>query len=105
MIFLAELNRQEGVTIVMTTHDLNTVAAALPTVTCINGSLIAYGDPATVFTTPILSRTFDTDMRVLCDPETGDVLVAEGGRRPPRPSHNGLQQGSHHHDHHTAAHL
>lgn len=84
--FLIELNQRDGVTIVMTTHDLNTLAAHLPTVACINGGLIAYGDPASVFTTTTLSRTFNADMRVLRDPETGDLLVAEAGHRAARPS-------------------
>jgi ABC-type Mn2+/Zn2+ transport system ATPase subunit len=105
MIFLAELNRQEGVTIVITTHDLNTVAAQLPAVACVNGGLIAYGNPATVLTSPILSRTFDVDMRVLRDPETGELLVAEAGRRVLKTSHNGVHSGSHQHDHHPSTHL
>jgi len=67
---LAALNR-EGITILMTTHELNTVAAHLPWVVCINGTVIAQGPPADVFTGPILSRTFGTPMRVVRDAETG----------------------------------
>src|SRR5262245_35907657 len=37
---LARLNRDEGVTIVMTTHELNTVAAHLPWVVCVNASVV-----------------------------------------------------------------
>jgi zinc/manganese transport system ATP-binding protein/zinc transport system ATP-binding protein len=75
---LVELNR-DGVTIVMTTHELNTVAAYLPHVVCINGGIVAQGAPAAVFTGPILSRTFNTEMRVVRDTETGNLLVAEAG--------------------------
>jgi zinc/manganese transport system ATP-binding protein len=69
-----------GVTIVMTTHELNAVAAHLPWVVCLNGGLIAQGPPATVFTPAILGRTFGTEMRVVRDAETGGLLVAEAGR-------------------------
>jgi zinc/manganese transport system ATP-binding protein/zinc transport system ATP-binding protein len=68
----------EGVTTVMTTHELNAVAAHLPWVVCVNNGVVAQGPPADVFTEPILSRTFGTPMRVLRDAETGGILVAEG---------------------------
>jgi zinc/manganese transport system ATP-binding protein/zinc transport system ATP-binding protein len=46
---LDELNHQ-GVTVVMTTHELNAVAAHLPWVVCINRRIVAEGPPADVFT-------------------------------------------------------
>lgn len=58
---LAELNR-EGVTILMTTHDLNAAAAHLPWVFCVNRYLIACGAPDEVFTPEILSQTYRGDM-------------------------------------------
>lgn len=76
--YLVEVNR-EGVTIVMTTHGLNAVAAHLPWVVCVNKTVVAQGAPADVFTGPILSRTFDAEMRVVPDPITGALLVAEAG--------------------------
>jgi len=79
--YLVALHR-EGVTIVITTHELNAVAAHLPWVVCVNGGVVAEGPPAAVFTGPILSRTFGAEMRVVRDPETGTLLVAEGGRAP-----------------------
>ena len=79
---LADLNRQ-GVTIVLTTHELNAVAAHLPCVVCVNGGIVAQGSPLTVFTAPILSRTFATEMRVVRDEETGGLLIAEAGRHGP----------------------
>ncbi len=66
-----------GVTIVMTTHELNAVAAHLPWVMCVNGGIIAEGTPRQVFTEPVLGRTFDAPMRVMPDPATGRPLVAE----------------------------
>ena len=79
---LAELNRQ-GITIILTTHELNAVAAHLPYVACVNGGIVAQGSPLDVFTEEILSRTFAADMRVIRDEETGGMLIAEAGRHGP----------------------
>ncbi len=79
---LAYLN-QQGTTILMTTHELNSLAAHLPWVICVNRAIIAQGNPTQVFTDAILSRTFDAEMRVVHDPLTGNVLVAEAGTHPP----------------------
>lgn len=79
---LAELNRQ-GITIILTTHELNAVAAHLPYVVCVNGGIVAQGSPLVVFTEEILSRTFGADMRVIRDEETGGMLIAEAGRHGP----------------------
>ena len=79
---LAELNRG-GTTVVLSTHELNAVAAHLPFVVCVNGGIVAQGSPLQVFTAPILSRTFETEMRVVHDQETGGLLIAEAGRHGP----------------------
>lgn len=79
---LVELNRT-GITIVMTTHELNAVAAHLPWVVCVNRGIVAQGPPSRVFTAPILSRTFSAEMRVVRDEETGGILVAEAGAHSP----------------------
>jgi zinc/manganese transport system ATP-binding protein/zinc transport system ATP-binding protein len=79
---LAALNRQ-GVTVILTTHELNAVAAHLPCVVCVNGGIVAQGSPLDVFTAPILSQTFGAPMRVIRDEETGGLLVAEAGAHGP----------------------
>jgi zinc/manganese transport system ATP-binding protein/zinc transport system ATP-binding protein len=79
---LVELNRDD-ITIVMTTHELNTVAAHLPWVVCINGGVVAQGTPEKIFTAPILTRTFNTEMRVVRDEHSGTLLVAEAGSHGP----------------------
>ncbi len=61
---LAELNRQ-GMTILITTHDLNTAAAHLPWVICLNRRVIAQGAPEDVFTVPTLNETYRGDMLVI----------------------------------------
>ena len=67
----------------MTTHEVNTVAAHLPWVVCINRGIVAQGAPRDVFTNDVLSRTFNTTMRVVRDAETGGLLVAEAGNHGP----------------------
>ena len=93
---LAELNRQ-GVTVVLSTHELNAVAAHLPSVVCVNGGIVAQGSPLAVFTAPVLSRAFGTEMRVVRDEESGGLLVAEAG------SHGPFAEPRFHHAHLHAA--
>jgi zinc/manganese transport system ATP-binding protein/zinc transport system ATP-binding protein len=87
---LDELNHQ-GITIILTTHELNAVAAHLPWVVCINETVIAEGAPADVFTSEILEATYHAEMPVL--EYEGMTLVAErphvlgGGARGREPSH------------------
>ena len=71
---LDELNH-EGVTVVMTTHEINAVAAHLPWVVCVNGGIVAEGPPAEVYTSEILKRTYGADMTVI--QHNGMTLVAE----------------------------
>jgi ABC-type Mn2+/Zn2+ transport system ATPase subunit len=61
---LGELN-DEGVAILITTHDLNGVAAHLPQLVALNGTVIAAGTPPQVITPPVLERTFGAPMDVL----------------------------------------
>ncbi len=61
---LADLNR-EGITILMTTHDLNAAAAHVPWVICLNRRLIAQGPPEEIYTPEILSETYQGEMVVI----------------------------------------
>ncbi len=85
MHLLDELNHQ-GVAIVMTTHEINAVAAHLPWVVCINGRILAEGPPAEVFTPEVLKNTYNAEMPVTH--YQGMTLVAETphffGRNGPR---------------------
>lgn len=49
-----------GVTLIVSTHDLNLAAARFDRVLLLNHSVIAYGAPAQVFTTENLMRAFGT---------------------------------------------
>ena len=62
-------------TIVLTTHDLNAVAAHLPWVVCLNGHLIAEGPPADILTTDVLRRTYGAAMTVLH--HQGHLLIVD----------------------------
>ena len=86
---LGELNR-DGVTIVLTTHELNAVAAHLPEVVCVNYRIIAQGPPEIVFTPETLMRTYGAELQVVR--QDGLLLVADAA-----PHH--LREVLHHHRH------
>jgi zinc/manganese transport system ATP-binding protein len=71
---LGELNA-EGMTIFLSTHDLNSVAAHLPWVVCLNNRIVAQGHPDDIFTPDILGQTYDSEMVVLR--EGNLILVAD----------------------------
>lgn len=66
---LADLNEDppdgEGITIVLTTHDLNGLAAHLPRLVCFNHSVVADGSPVDVLQPYFLERTYGAPMEVL----------------------------------------
>lgn len=68
----------EGLTIVLTTHDLNGIAAHLPSLVCLNGRVIAAGSPNEVLVPQVLEATFGAPMDVL---EHGGLRVVVDGRR------------------------
>jgi len=98
---LADLNA-DGITIVLTTHELNTVAAHLPWVVCVNGAIVAEGDPDDIFTSAILGRTYGADLRVVR--QDGLVLVADAAphrlRDALRHRHGDLEHTHHEHEPH-----
>ena len=74
MHLLHELNHQ-GITIAMTTHEINTVAAHLPWLVCIKGHILAEGPPSEVISPEILQLTYGAEMPVI--EYEGMTLVAE----------------------------
>jgi zinc/manganese transport system ATP-binding protein len=64
MHLLGELNR-DGLAILLTTHDLNGIAAHLPTLVCLNVEVIGVGEPSVVLTPEVLERTYGARMEVL----------------------------------------
>ena len=61
---LADLNA-DGLAVVLTTHDLNGIAAHLPHLVCLNREVIAAGPPAEVLTPSVLERTYGAPLDVL----------------------------------------
>ena len=74
MHLLDELNHQD-ITIIMTTHEINAVAAHLPWVVCLNGRVLAEGPPSSVFTPEVLKLTYGADLPVV--EHQGMTLVGE----------------------------
>jgi zinc/manganese transport system ATP-binding protein len=57
----------DGMTVLITTHDLNWVAAQLPRIALLNGSILADGPPDEVLTEELVERTYGARMRILRD--------------------------------------
>jgi zinc/manganese transport system ATP-binding protein len=86
---LGEINAG-GVTIVLTTHELNAVAAHLPEVICVNRGIVAQGPPEQVFTPQTLRATYGAEMQVVR--QDGLLLVADIAP-------HALRDALHHHRH------
>ena len=61
---LDDLNA-DGLAIVLTTHDLNGIAAHLPHLVCLNGEVVKEGSPSEVITAEVLERTYGARLEVL----------------------------------------
>ncbi|HEX9609386.1 MAG TPA: zinc ABC transporter ATP-binding protein AztA [Candidatus Limnocylindria bacterium] len=71
--------REEGATIVQTTHDLEWAAEHSDRLAFVNRRLVAFGPPSETFTPPILHATFG-----------GELLIVESG------DHRHVHAGGHH---------
>jgi ABC-type Mn2+/Zn2+ transport system ATPase subunit len=88
----------DGLAIVLTTHDLNGIAAHLPRLVCLNREVVAVGAPNDVISPEVLERTYGAPLEVLSHGgmpvviEDYPELVAdeeEGARvMPLRPEHH-----------------
>lgn len=76
MQIVERLNREDGVTVVMISHDLNTAAEFCEHLLLFDqGRLVADGRPQDVLTRDILRRTYHCDVRVTHDAANGSVTV------------------------------
>jgi ABC-type Mn2+/Zn2+ transport system ATPase subunit len=75
---LDDLN-SNGLAIVLTTHDLNGIAAHLPRIVCLNRRVIGDGAPHHVLTPDVLERTYGASMQVL--EHGGMPVVVDSYRR------------------------
>jgi zinc/manganese transport system ATP-binding protein len=88
VLHLLDTMRARGLTTLLTTHDLNAVAAHLPWLICFNRGVIAQGPPEEVLTPETLRATYGSEMLVLR--QHGYTLVANSplasrGRHSDRP--------------------
>ncbi|MCL1594844.1 MAG: metal ABC transporter ATP-binding protein [Actinomycetia bacterium] len=61
---LSDLTHQ-GVAVVLTTHDLNGVAAHLPYIVCVKGRVVAEGPPGETLVPSVLLETFGAEMELI----------------------------------------
>ena len=99
MHLLHDLNHQ-GVTIVITTHEINAVAVHLPRLVCLSGRVLAEGTPYEVITPEVLRQTYGADMPVIH--YEGMPIVAES---PHRYARNGAGNGDTETAGHTHSHV
>jgi ABC-type Mn2+/Zn2+ transport system ATPase subunit len=78
MHLLDDLNAR-GLAIVLSTHDLNGIAAHLPRIVCLNRSVIGDGPPHEVLNADVLERTYGASMQVL--EHGGMPVVVDSYRR------------------------
>ena len=90
---LDELNHQ-GIAILMSTHEINAVAAHLPRVICMNGRILADGTPRDVLTPDVLKATYGAEMPVT--EYRGMTLVAETPHRFGAAARSGGSSGNGH---------
>lgn len=94
LLLVRELHRN-GTTVVLTTHDLNWVAAQLPRVVFLDGEIVADGHPRHVITTEVIHRTYGAPVRVVRDtrgnPFVTANVVSTGPARPAEASVNGSE--------------
>jgi len=83
---LDDLNAR-GLAIVLTTHDLNGIAAHLPRIVCLNRRVIADGAPHEVLSPDVLERTYGASMEVL--EHSGMPVVVDSYRRAHARQHAG----------------
>ncbi len=75
--------RRNGLTVVLSTHDLNWVAAHLPRIICLNRTVIADGAPIDVLNSHVVRATYGADMDVVSYNGRPVVVDAAGSRSAP----------------------
>ncbi len=88
VLHLLDELRRAGMAVVITTHDLNGLAAHLPEVVCLNGRVMGSGAPADVLTPANLEATFGSPMQVL--QHAGMPVVIDG----PKLDHDRVGDGA-----------
>lgn len=78
ILHLLETLNAEGTAMLLTTHDLNGMAAHLPELVCLNKTVLGHGPPAAVLTPAVLEATYGARMEVL--EHAGMPVVVDAAR-------------------------
>lgn len=85
MQIIERLNREQGVTVLMTSHDLNLAAEFCHRLILLDhGRVVADGTPADVLKEDVLRDVYHCELRIQQDAQTGGLWVTPA-RRPPLP--------------------
>jgi len=77
ILHLLETLNTAGTAMLLTTHDLNGIAAHLPELVCLNRRVLGHGAPAEVLTPAVLEATYGARMEVLS--HAGMPIVVDAG--------------------------
>lgn len=81
---LAALNRERGLTIVISTHDLNLAAALCRTLILLDrGHILAAGDTASVLTVPLIRQLYSVDVEIAPHARAGHLTAIPIGPSKP----------------------
>ena len=93
---LSKLNREHGLTVVMSLHDLNQAAQFADRIAVLaDGRLETIGSPGEVITEPLINRVFRVHTHVTTGRDGRPFCsgFAESFRDSPTPNHHGLIHG------------
>ena len=83
MQLVERLNREEGVTVMLISHDLQMAAEfSRRLIVLDHGQIVADGEPGAVLTEETLRRVYHCDVRVCQDPKTGGLSILAAPRLP-----------------------
>ncbi len=87
MALIERLHAAHGLTVVMTSHDLNLAAEFFPRLVLLDaGGIVADGPPEAVLTEPLLQRVYRCALRVQVNPANGSLGVVPAPRAAPGPT-------------------
>jgi ABC-type cobalamin/Fe3+-siderophores transport system ATPase subunit len=85
---LVELNRTRGLTIVISTHDLNLAAGLCRDVILLDrGRVLAAGPVLSILEPAVIRRLYEVDVDITTHPRTGQLTIVPIGRAPAAERH------------------
>jgi manganese/iron transport system ATP-binding protein len=77
MFEILDTLREQGITIMVSTHDLNLAAERFDRLMLLNQELIGFGRAGEIFTSALLNKAYSGHMRLL-ETANGTVFVSDG---------------------------